>query len=73
MYKKILPVVALALLATVATMATAQEESWPGSPTTVRPGPMAPGGVVGDDDDETTIEVDADNDENDDADEADEN
>ena len=28
---------------------------------------MAPGGVVGDDDDETTIEVDADNDENDNA------
>ena len=74
MYKKILPALALALLTTTSTIATAQEESWPGSPTTVGPGPMAPGGVVGEDDDDdasTTIEVDDENDDDDD--EAEEN
>ena len=50
------------------TIATAQiEESWPGSPTLVGPGPLAPGDVFGeyDDDEDTPVQIEDEGDEND--------
>ena len=63
--RKILPALVAALLATTSTIVMAQiEESWPGSPTMVGPAPLAPGGVVVEDDDAITIQ-DADDDDED--------